>query len=213
MSAKDPLSCVAADELSSIQRNLQFHPSTVNDLKALTPEQVEAYNRDGYIKGIPVFGAAAMDQYRRQFDAILARVMAAGGDSYSISFRSSEIRDGVRPDEASEHPPLREGHLGREHHRVGVPFLLQDAWVLNQTVENPERFGELIHDELKAGEMSMHNDLLLHGSEPNTSNRRRCGLTLRYCATEVRAHMGCVLVSGEDPSGHWQNPPRPETQA
>ena len=67
--------------------------------------------------------------------------------------------------------------------------------------------------ELKAGEISMHNDLLLHGSEANRSTRRRCGLTLRYCSADVRAYEGWnakgVVVSGTDPSGHWANPPRP----
>ena len=67
---------------------------------------------------------------------------------------------------------------------------------------------------MKAGEISMHSDLLLHGSEANESERRRCGLTLRYCAAEVRAyldwHVKGVVVSGEDPDHHWANPTRPE---
>jgi hypothetical protein len=86
--------------------------------------------------------------------------------------------------------------------------------VLNQTVGNVERFGAPVYDILKAGEISIHSDLLLHGSEANNSDRRRCGLSLRYCAADVRADMGWnekgVIVSGEDPSGHWSNPPRPE---
>src|SRR5205823_2514226 len=85
--------------------------------------------------------------------------------------------------------------------------------ILNQTVENAEQFGEAVDVELKAGEISMHNDLLLHSSHANESDRRRCGLTLRYCTTDVRAYLGWngkgVIVRGEDPSGHWANPPRP----
>jgi ectoine hydroxylase-related dioxygenase (phytanoyl-CoA dioxygenase family) len=88
-----------------------------------------------------------------------------------------------------------------------------DANVLNQTVEDAERFGDPMDVELKAGEMSLHSDLLLHGSEANNSSRRRCGLTLRYCAADVRAHMDWnqkgVIVSGRDESGHWSNHPRP----
>jgi ectoine hydroxylase-related dioxygenase (phytanoyl-CoA dioxygenase family) len=85
--------------------------------------------------------------------------------------------------------------------------------VLNQTIDNPEQYGRAVDIELKAGEVSVHSDLLLHGSEANRSGRRRCGLTLRYCAATVRAGLGWnakgVLVSGSDPSGHWANPPRP----
>ena len=86
--------------------------------------------------------------------------------------------------------------------------------VLNQTVESAEQFGEPVDVVLKAGEVSMHSDLLLHGSEANNSNRRRCGLTLRYCVADVRAYLDWnlkgVIVSGEDPTGHWANPLRPE---
>ncbi len=85
--------------------------------------------------------------------------------------------------------------------------------VLNQTVKDVERFGEPVDVELKAGEISIHSDLLLHGSEANESESRRCGLTLRYCAADVRAHLDWnrkgVLVAGEDPDKHWANPGRP----
>lgn len=85
--------------------------------------------------------------------------------------------------------------------------------VLGQTVENPEQYGEVVVDDLKAGQISIHNDLLLHGSDANDSDRRRCGLTLRYAAADVRAEMGWnqkgVIVRGKDPSGHWANPVRP----
>jgi len=85
--------------------------------------------------------------------------------------------------------------------------------VLNQTIENAEQYGTVVSDCLQAGEFSMHTDLLLHGSEANQSTRRRCGLTLRYAAAEVRAYLDWnqkgVWVSGSDPSGHWTNRPRP----
>jgi ectoine hydroxylase-related dioxygenase (phytanoyl-CoA dioxygenase family) len=87
--------------------------------------------------------------------------------------------------------------------------------VLNQTVADAARFGDPVDVALQAGEISLHSDLLLHGSEANQSNRRRCGLTLRYCPADVRAGLGWnakgVIVSGSDPEGHWANPPRPET--
>jgi len=86
--------------------------------------------------------------------------------------------------------------------------------VLDQTVEAAEQYGDHPEDLiLKAGEMSMHSDLILHGSEPNVSTRRRCGLTMRYAGTEVRAYMGWhekgVVCRGEDPDGNWANYPPP----
>ncbi len=86
--------------------------------------------------------------------------------------------------------------------------------VLNQSIDNPEQYGVIVDDVLKAGEVSLHSDLLLHGSEANNSDRRRCGLTLRYCSAEVHAGLGWnekgVQVRGRDASGHWSNNSRPE---
>jgi ectoine hydroxylase-related dioxygenase (phytanoyl-CoA dioxygenase family) len=84
--------------------------------------------------------------------------------------------------------------------------------VLNQTVPEVEKYGEPVYVELKAGEASLHSDLLLHGSEANASDRRRCGLTLRYTTGDVHAYMGWhekgVVVAG-DPPPHWGNRARP----
>ena len=59
----------------------------------------------------------------------------------------------------------------------------------------------------------MHSDLLIHGSLPNLSSRRQCGLTLRYCPPDVRAYwewnQTSILCRGTDVSGHWANVPRP----
>lgn len=100
-------------------------------------------------------------------------------------------------------------------HMTYRPSSPEDHNVLNQTIENPEAFGHIVLDELKAGHLSMHSDLLLHGSEANASERRRCGLTLRYCAADVRAELGWnekgVIVRGVDKGKHWHNNPRPSS--
>lgn len=107
--------------------------------------------------------------------------------------------------------------IAGSHHVGHLTFRPSDPSehnVLNQTIENAEQYGPIVDDMLKAGECSLHSDLLLHGSEANTSDRRRCGLTIRYAAADVRAGMDWnlkgVIVSGSDPSGHWANPPRPD---
>ena len=86
--------------------------------------------------------------------------------------------------------------------------------VLAQAVDGAEQYGEVYDNELRAGEVSLHSDMLLHSSQPNLSTRRRAGLALRYVPVDVRATMDWnsegVLASGSDPSGHWGNPPRPQ---
>ena len=88
--------------------------------------------------------------------------------------------------------------------------------VLNQTIPGAEQLGDPVDVELRAGEASVHSDLLLHGSEANTSSRRRCGLTLRYTSGDVRAYLGWaekgVVVAGDPPS-HWGNRLRPDEES
>ena len=89
-----------------------------------------------------------------------------------------------------------------------------DRDVLNMVIENPEQYGEEAVDvALKAGQFSMHSDQLLHGSEANDSDRRRCGLTIRYAAADVKAWYDWdkkgIVVLGEDSQNNWKNLPSP----
>ena len=262
-------------ELDRIERDLRCHP-TVNDApRVLSRAQIDAFNRDGYAKGVRIFEDAEIAEVRAYFDELLAKTLAAGGDSYSISTAHAKygrvydlltdrrivacVKDllGENVVAWGSHFFCKMPHDGKAvawhqdasywpltpSKAVTVWLAIDDADVenacmrfiagshqfghltyrpsdssehnvLNQTIEDPLQYGTEVCDELKAGEVSLHSDLLLHGSEANNSDRRRCGLTLRYCAAEVRAHMDWnqkgVIVSGSDPAGHWANRPRPE---
>ena len=101
-------------------------------------------------------------------------------------------------------------------HRLGkVPLrdsTPEDQNVLSQEVIDAEQYGDVDFIELKAGQISLHADMLIHGSDPNLSNRRRCGLTLRYVPPDVRGtwNTGSIICRGSDPSGHWANIQRPD---
>ena len=62
--------------------------------------------------------------------------------------------------------------------------------------------------------MSLHSDWILHGSDVNRSDRRRCGLAMRYLSSDVRAfndwNLDSVICRGVDSSGHWAHHPRPK---
>uniref|UniRef100_A0A3P8T8V2 Zgc:174917 n=1 Tax=Amphiprion percula TaxID=161767 RepID=A0A3P8T8V2_AMPPE len=67
---------------------------------------------------------------------------------------------------------------------------------------------------LAAGQMSIHDGLLVHASDANTSERRRCGFVIRYvptCASPTqdpdrpRKFHATVLVSGTDQFNHFSN--------
>jgi len=262
------------NELDRIERDLRFHTLGVENPSTLTREQIAAFNRDGFLKGIHIFNQDEIAAHRRYFDGLLERVIAAGGDSYSIStahLKYPQVYDllahprivAVVKDLLGEnvigwgsHYFCKMPHDGKRvswhqdasywpltpSKTVTVWLAIDDAdvenacmrfipgshlyghltWrlseadegnVLNQSVADVERFRAPVDDVLRAGEISIHSDLTLHGSEANDSDRRRCGLTLRYCASEVRAYLGWnakgIVVSGVDADGHWANPPRP----
>ena len=261
------------DELSNIPRDLSFHPCTNRTPNVLTVEQVERFNREGYLKPLRIFDAAEIAEIRRYFDALLAKYVAEGKDSYSIS--SAHLRHGkvfdiltnprvvaivsdlIGPSVVAwgSHFFCKMPHDGKRvawhqdasywpltpSKAVTLWLAIDDAdpdnanmryipgthvlghltWklsetdernTLNQTVPDVEKYGAPVDVRLKAGEASVHSDLLLHGSEANESSRRRCGLTLRFTTGDVHAYLGWaekgVVVAG-DPPPHWGNRPRP----
>lgn len=263
------------EQIEQLERDLRFHPSTVNDPRVLTSDQIDHFNREGYIRPLPIFSDDEMIGIRSYFDDLLEKTIAAGGDSYSIStahmkhgrvydllteprildcvsdllgdnviawgshFFCKMPHDGkavawhqdasywplspskavtvwLAIDDADVENACMRFIAGSQHfgHMTYRSSEGQEHNVLNQTIDNPQQYGTEVDDELKAGQMSLHSDLLLHGSEANNSDRRRCGLTLRYCAADVRAELGWnakgVVVKGKDAAGHWGNPPRPE---
>ncbi|MBA2481309.1 MAG: phytanoyl-CoA dioxygenase family protein [Planctomycetes bacterium] len=89
--------------------------------------------------------------------------------------------------------------------------------VLWLTTEGYESYGSAEHVQLTAGEVSIHSDLLLHGSERNHSPRRRCGMAIRYATVDVRTTSDwrpkSIHCRGTDPAGYWPDHPRPEADA
>ena len=257
-----------------LARDLRFYPSQCHNLRRLSPQQIEFFNQNGYLKGFRIFNEDDVSANRHYFDRLLAN-LDPGKNSYSINGYHNRCRgiydlvknplileyvqellgphfvcwgthyfckmpgDGkaVSWHQDAHYWPLtpsktvtvwiaiddadRENgcmqfipgsHLnGEVTHRASAP---SENNVLYRTAEETEIRGEPVDVELKAGELSLHSDLLLHGSPPNTSNRRRCGLTMRYATTDVIAHKGwnrnSILCRGIDASGNWADIPRPE---
>ena len=66
---------------------------------------------------------------------------------------------------------------------------------------------------LSPGEMSLHDVLIVHGSDPNRTSSRRVGFSIRYIPAGIR-HVGpernsATLVRGRD-FGHFELEQRPE---
>lgn len=96
-----------------------------------------------------------------------------------------------------------------------------DDVVLELEIKDQRGLGEAEPLILRAGQFSLHTDLLVHGSQGNFSTHRRCGFTARYVPSEVwvkdeAKHIGwtqsAILCRGSDPSGRWPDNPRPNVE-
>jgi ectoine hydroxylase-related dioxygenase (phytanoyl-CoA dioxygenase family) len=67
-----------------MDRDLTFHPSTVQNPKLLTKEQIARFNKDGYISGLNGLSADELARFRVFVDDLIGRIMAKGGSSYSV---------------------------------------------------------------------------------------------------------------------------------
>ena len=262
--------------MPDLNRKLQFFPSQNKTPKKLSEEQVQQYNREGYICPLDVFSAGEINLHRTYFDQLIDKAMKAGWNSYSINgwqakcvgiydlVNEPRILDYVQDligenlicwathyfcklpgdtkrvswhQDASYWPlspsktvtvwlaiddaDVENGAMQiipRSHRHGQIDFeesKAEEQNVLNQTVKEPTSYGlPPVALEMKAGQISLHSDLLLHGSEPNTSDRRRCGLTMRFIPPEVRAsnrrNQNSIIVRGIDSDNHWFAASRPE---
>jgi len=78
---------------------------------------------------------------------------------------------------------------------------------INQEVAVSDKLAATAVDmPLRAGQMSLHDGTIIHGSLPNRSDRRRCGLTLRYVPawvkqTTINSHDSkwkAIMIRGKD---------------
>jgi len=262
------------ESIATVPRDIRFFPTENDSPGALTTEQFEAWNRDGYLGPLTVLDADEALSLRTYFDDLLAQTFAAGGDSYSISsahlkhprvwdllshpklvtyvadllgedvigwgshFFCKMPGDGKRVDwhQDCSYWPLTptkavtvwlaiddadldnggmEVFTGSHRHGL-IDFDSTDVEsgnVLDQVVENPQEYGEHRFTPINAGQISIHSDLLVHGSAPNQSDRRRCGLTLRYCPADVHAYLNWenkgVVVSGNAAADRWPGAKKP----
>jgi ectoine hydroxylase-related dioxygenase (phytanoyl-CoA dioxygenase family) len=103
----------------------------------------------------------------------------------------------------------------REHGRSGQAGNLlsinQEIKILDDEVKRA------VNIELRAGEISLHSGLTIHGSRPNRSGRRRCGLAMVYIPTYVQqvadnslgGRWRAMLVRGENREHYFEGGPYP----
>lgn len=255
--------------------DLAFAPVVNPAPKVLTPEQIDAYNRVGFVQPFDVYDDAQIGAIRAYFDRLMADLgedgaygincyqarMAGIWDIATNPIILDHVEDLIGPNiicwasailSKKPHDPKRvPWHQDASFwalspaRTVTVWLAIDDADAANSAmrfipgthdkgplaVQGTEGSASVFHKEtagadalgepftnaLRAGQMSMHADMLVHGSQPNISDRRRCGLTLRYCPPEVRITdpqwargVEAIICRGEDRHGHWRHNPRPD---
>jgi non-heme Fe2+,alpha-ketoglutarate-dependent halogenase len=267
-----------SDAHPDMNRQLKFFPITNSNPKKLTPDQIEHFNKWGYIFPLDVFNQDETEANRAYFENLMQKASKAGHNNYSINgwhlhckgihklLHEPRILDYVEDligpniistmthyfskkphdekqvswhqdasywpltpskvitvwlaiDDVDEHNgPMTV--IPGSHIHGQIPFensSREENNVLGQSVHDPENWGESkVPFTLRSGQISIHTDLLLHGSEANQSNRRRCGLTLRYMPPDVRTTNPdgalCYICRGTDAEGYWKNWPIPSDE-
>ena len=266
-------------QFGEVQRDFCFQPSSLENLSVLSEEQVDYFNKTGYLTGLAGLSSIEVSDLRLYLDWLIEEVVSADDqrNSYSINQYhqvSGRLWDLIQtplfvnyvsdilgpesvcwsthifcklPGDGMEIPLHQDGnywpftptksvtiwlavddvdednaamrfvpgsHLDGDLAHTELP--LDGSVVLNRRVVEHESYDDAVLNEMGAGEVSLHTDLLLHGSPPNFSDRRRCGIALRYLAAEVKVVPGgeswtqsAVHIGDGDASGYWPNRPRP----
>jgi hypothetical protein len=114
----------------------------------------------------------------------------------------------------------REGRAGfSDYGSVDTRTAVFSSEILEQQRDDAHR----VYIELQPNQCSLHDARIQHGSEPNTSDIRRCGWTMRFCPTSVKFNQEqfagghhVYLAKGRDLGGNsYADPARayPEVMA
>ena len=127
-----------------------------------------------------------------------------------IAIDDSDVENGCMQIIPGSHKDgiVTHGSSDREGNLLSINQEIPDEYVDKSSAQNIE---------LKAGQISIHDGKVYHASHANRSDRRRCGLTLRFIppkarqkeANSVGGSWKPVLVRGEDRYHHYQETPTP----
>ena len=97
-----------------------------------------------------------------------------------------------------------------EKHREGKRSMLPRSQSVTRDIDT----SKAVSMPLSPGECSMHDTLLIHGSEGNESDDRRIGVGISYIPTRARfigeRRITATLVRGEDRYGYYDPERRPQ---
>ena len=149
--------------------------------RRLKKEEIGQYNKTGYLKNLPLFDQQQVETLQQEFMEMIDSV-PADIDIYRVNNWHKANRWGDIPHEDLPESP--------DWSKMSREEATQSKYVLWQQVD-PDSFSEdqIVDMDLKAGEISLHDDDLIHGSGANSSDRMRAGITFRYCPARVKCDL------------------------
>ena len=113
-------------------------------------------------------------------------------------FDSDEENAAMQIVRGSHHWGMKEHHINKDKN-----------YILNQEIDSADiKKEDIVTLDLKAGEISLHDNRIIHGSGQNYSERIRAGLAIRYSPTDVKCDLKVwptfevYLVRGVDDYKH-----------
>ena len=264
----------------TVKSELSFKPVINKTPKYLTIEQIDFYNKNGYLKPLQIFTRMEVIKNREFFDQLLNEFNENEHNNAAYSINGYHVRceeiwnivmnpkildcveDLIGPDiiawgsnyfckmpfdrkavpwhQDASYWPLRPARtvtvwlaIDRSDEEnaamqfiPGTHILGHLSWgktkklaVLSQEIPNATKYAQPVFNTLKAGEISLHADMMVHGSTANAGRCRRCGLTIRYCPPNVKITsnedkykgygMHAILCRGKNLYGYWDCRPKP----
>ena len=201
--------------------------------KRLTDQQKTFYGPNGYIIGLPpVFATHQVKELNDGLNEVM-KLLRPGEDSKEIRewHESSRflydictndtildyVEDILGPDfylwgsNFFIKPPHSNSTVGWHQDTYCWPLepkISATVWLALDDVDEQNAAMKVIPGSHKAGQISIHDDKLVHGSPANNSDRRRAGLTIRYSSTIVKCdltvnpHFTTYLCRGVDEYKH-----------
>ena len=179
---------------------LVHHPAVLDAVESVIGPDILCWNSSLFVKDPHDPGYVAWHQDVYDFDTEADKVVTAW-----VALLPSTRENGAMKVIPRSHKDRLAAHAKSPE---GAATMLRDG--LELAVKVDESKADYI--ELAQGQLSLHHMYIHHGSEPNASDRRRCGFAIRYVTPDVApavGRYGATLVRGEDRVGRFVADPVP----
>ena len=215
-----PLDCISTDEAAAFLRKIEDYEASVGEdvSKTIRVRSVLAFKWLIDLSRHPQIAGALQDAIGPNVLLFLSGVWSkrAGTDTFVSWHQDGAYNPFDRNDGATAWIGLTDSTPEKGNiraipgsHRAIIPHeeTYDENNILSrgQSVPNVDT-SRAVDMPLRAGQFSLHHELLVHGSAPNMTGERRLGISFACVPAEAKPLSGPntgVLIAGENVPGHW----------